>query len=348
MSARIRRSVDALQAYVPGEQPTDPGIVKLNTNENPYPPSPRVSAVLSALDPDALRRYPDPVCVALRARLAEIYDVTPANVFVGNGSDEVLALCTRAFVENDGAIGYFDTTYSLYPVLADIRDVRRRPVPLAADFAWRLPEDGAFSVFFVANPNAPIGTLFTPGEVRELCARVEGVVVVDEAYAEFASGNCLALARELDNALVVRTLSKSFSLAGLRLGYAVGPEPLIAALFKIKDSYNVDAVAQRVALTALEDLEWMRRNAGRICRTRERTQVRLENLGFRVWPSEANFLWVRPSGRSAKEVFDALRDRGIVVRYFPGPKTGDGLRITIADDESMDALVEALGEIVGV
>ncbi len=343
----LRKAVERLAAYVPGEQPRIPNIVKLNTNENPYPPSPRVLEAIQAVTTDELRRYPDPNCTALCQKLAELHGVREHCVFVGNGSDEVLALCTRAFVEHGGTIGYFDTTYSLYPVLADIQESARLPVELGPEFAWCMPANYRASLFFLANPNAPTGMRFPDEEVAEFCARFSGVVVIDEAYVDFADADCMALARTRENVLVARTLSKSYSLAGLRLGYAVGAPVLIDALYKIKDSYNVSAFSQRVGLAAVTDIETMRANTARVKATRERVRAALLTQGHRVWPSQANFLWMQPAGNEAKEVFEGLRRQGIVVRHFPGPKTGMCLRITVGTEIEMDRFLDGLRIAVG-
>jgi len=346
VEALVRRSVQAMSGYVPGEQPTAPDIVKLNTNENPYPPSPLVVQTLLSLDENAVRRYPDPNCCALREKIAELHGCETERVFVGNGSDEILALCTRSFVEDDGSIGYFNPSYSLYPVLADIRGVERSPVELAPDFGWNMPDDHACSLFFLANPNAPTGIRFDPGTVREFCRSYRGVVVIDEAYVDFAEADCMSIAMEEDNVLVSRSLSKSFSLAGVRLGYAVGSLPLIEALFKTKDSYNVNVLSQRVGLAAMRDVEAMRENAGKIRSTRERLASELTSLGWDAGSSEANFLWVRPPAGNAAEVFGALRARNILVRHFEGERTGEYLRMSIGTDEEIDALIGAVSEIM--
>jgi histidinol-phosphate aminotransferase len=349
MMSLIRKSVQELTGYTPGEQPDDPLIVKLNTNENPYPPSPRVAEAMRGLDALVLGRYPDPVCRELRARIAELHGCRPEQVFAGNGSDEVLALCTRAFVENDGMIGFFNPSYSLYNVLAEIRDVGQHAVSLNDDFSWpveaataELAADPACSLFFFTNPNAPTGRLCARDDVRRFCAGFGGVVVVDEAYVYFARESCDAIALERDNVLVARTLSKSYALAGLRLGYAIGHADLIAALFKIKDSYNVDEITQIIAMAALNDVDHMRANAARVVATRERLAGSLATLGFTVCPSQSNFLWVEPAGMPAKEMFDALRARRILVRYFPGERTGRFLRITVGTDADVDRLLSVV------
>ena len=342
MNNLIRKAVRELAAYTPGEQPKERDIIKLNTNENAYPPSPKIATIL-AKAAERLRLYPDPLCLSLREAIAELNGCRVEQVFVGNGSDEVLALCVSAFVERDGAVGYFEPSYSLYPVLAAIREVGTKPVRLNPDFTWREPPaDYRASLFFLANPNAPTSIQYPPSLVRDFCSRFPGVVLIDEAYVDFAESNCMDLARSMDNVLVLRTLSKSYSLAGLRVGYLVGPEPLIGAFYKIKDSYNVDRLAQEIALTAIRDQAHMRRNAERIIETRERTAAELRKRGFVVCPSQTNFLWVKPPKLGAKKVFDELRKQKIIVRYFPAPLTADYLRISVNTDAEMTALLTAL------
>ena len=329
----IAKSVRKLVAYVPGEQPKSRNVVKLNTNENPYPPSPKCAEVLSGFDLDKLRRYPDPNFTALREAIAKLNGTTPDKVFVGNGSDEVLSLAARAFVENDGKIGSLDPSYSLYKTLAAIRDVEWTP---SADC----------TLFLLTNPNAPTGVLKPRSEVAAFAKKFKGVLIVDEAYADFASENCmpLAVAEGNRNLIVMRTFSKSYSLAGLRVGYCVGPVDLIDALYKVKDSYNVDAVAQAVALAALKDRRYFKANVAKVKRTRKAFVKELEKRGWDVMPSESNFVFARPpeGGMNAAELFAFLKKREIYVRYFPGPKTGDRLRITIGTDAEMAKLLEAL------
>ncbi len=341
----IRKSVQELTAYTPGEQPQVAGLVKLNTNENPYPPSPAVTRVLRGFAAEDLRLYPDPMCSALRARIAAISGCSADQVFVGNGSDEVLRLATRTFTQPGGAVASFDPSYSLYPVLAAAEEVAFRSVPLPGGFGWAEPPDNlAASLFFLANPNAPTGMFYPMEAIRAFCRHFPGVVLVDEAYVAFAEGrDCLALARELPNVLVCRTLSKSFSLAGLRIGYAIGSPELIGALYKLKDSYNVDRLAQALALAALGDLPWMEDNARRIVATRRRIVAELEKRGFAIVPSAANFLFVAPpAGTAAADLFAALRRQNILVRYFPAGRTANYLRVSIGTDAQMDAFLAAL------
>jgi len=313
---RIARNIRQLEAYVPGEQPRAKNVVKLNTNENAYPPSPACADVLKDFDLDRLRRYPDPNFTALRAALAKLNRTTPDKVFVGNGSDEILSLAARCFVDEGGAIGS----------------------------AWKPSKK--VSLFLWTNPNAPTGTLAPRDEIAAFAKSFKGVVIVDEAYADFARANCmdLATAESNENLIVLRTFSKSYSLAGLRVGYCVGPVALIDALYKAKDSYNVDALAQAVALAAVRDQKWMKANVRKIVRTRAAFTKTLAAGGWDVLPSESNFVFAKPPAAlgTAKEVFDYLRAKNIFVRYFPGPLTGDRLRITIGTDDQMRALLAAL------
>ncbi len=345
MNTYVRTSVQELEAYAPGEQPKVAGLIKLNTNENPYPPSPAVARALAEFAADSLRLYPDPVCAALRERIAQGAGVGTENVFVGNGSDEVLRLAMRAFTRPGGVAAAFAPSYSLYPVLAAAEEVGFRTVPLPDGYGWtEPPADLGASLFLLANPNAPTGVFYPVEAIEAFCRRFPGVVIVDEAYVDFSGGrNCLALAKRLPNVLVCRTMSKSFSLAGLRIGWAVGSAELIGALYKLKDSYNVDRLAQAVALAALGDLPWMQANAEKIVATREKVAAELAKRGFQVVPSAANFLFVEPpAGRSAADVFAALRRKNIIVRYFPGGRTDNALRVSIGTDAQMDAFFAAL------
>ncbi len=345
---RIRTSVARMHAYVPGEQPRDSAIVKLNTNENPYPPSPRVAEVLHAFAADRLRLYPDPACTALREEIAALHGAQPEQVLIGNGSDEVLALALRAFVERGGAAGYFVPSYSLYPILAAIEEARTYEVPLTASFDWVDPDPEEADLFFVTNPNAPTSLLHPRAALQSFCRAARGVVLIDEAYADFARAHCIGLALSTDNVLVTRSLSKSYGLAGLRVGYAIGPAPLIGAMAKIKDSYNLDAIAQALALAAIRDQTYMRERTQRIRTDRDEVAAALRERGFHVYDSETNFLWVRPGRMEAAEWFQALRERKILVRHFAQPEVRDHLRITIGDEDAIEALLQAVDAILGV
>lgn len=345
----IADSVRRLEPYVPGEQPKARNVVKLNTNENPYLPSPKCAEALRGFDLERLRRYPDPVFMDLRKAIGRLCACDVANVFVGNGSDEILSLAARAFVEDDGVIGSLDPSYSLYKTLAAIRDVPWKGCGECAANDTAL----ACSLFLWTNPNAPTGTFAEPETIAAFAKAFKGVVIVDEAYADFARDNCMRLATAPDNRnlIVMRTFSKSYSLAGLRVGYCVGPKDLIEALYKVKDSYNVDALAQTVALTAIKDRRWMLANAAKIKKTRRAFTKALEARGWDVLPSEANFVFASPPGcaaggaaaqRKTAVLFAALKAKQVFVRYFKGPKTGHRLRITIGTEENMTRLLEVV------
>jgi histidinol-phosphate aminotransferase len=354
----IRPIVRRLQAYVPGEQPKIRGLVKLNTNENPYPPSPKVLRAVKAAADARLRLYPNPTADPLRAKLAALHHCRPENIIVGNGSDELLALATRAFVEPQSAcppcppalsvVQYLTPSYSLYPVLADIAGARRHPVPLAGDFA--LPDktglksrgwDFRAALTFITTPNAPSGRGYAAAELEKRCVAQRGVVLLDEAYVDFAKENALALALRHPHVLVARTFSKAYSLCFQRVGYLVGHPELIAALQKIRDSYNVNGLGQIAALATLSDLPYYRRGFKRIIATRERLSEGLTKLGFAVLPSQTNFIFARPPKFSAEEWLQKLRQRKVLVRWFEFPETRDYLRITIGTEAEANALLRA-------
>ena len=348
MKNLIRKSVQAMDGYVPGEQPQGEGVVKLNTNENPWFCSPEVHDMLREIDVVELAKYPDPLSIEVRKVIAEKHEVGMGNVFAGNGSDEVLALCIRAFVERDGgSVGSFDPSYSLYPVLSQIEDVETRPVALSEHFEWQMPDGYEASVFFLANPNAPTGMLFPKETVEAFVKTFSGVVVIDEAYVDFASEDCMELATKYDNVIVARTLSKAYALAGIRFGYCVGNKELIDALYKIKDSYNVNTLTQELARVALTDDGTMTAITTAVKNSRALMTNELTDLGFGVYPSEANLLWVKPPKPGAQKIFEELKERKVFVRWFDGDRTKDYLRITVGTNEQTVALVGALEEIFG-
>ena len=341
----FRPTVDALRAYEPGEQPPpDTDIVKLNTNENPYPPSPQALAVLREIDHERLRRYPDPFAGEFRLSAAEVLGVEPDRILVGNGSDDILTMLIRSVADGARAVAYPVPTYALYRTLAEIQGAP--VVEVRSDETYTLPLDALATtgapLTLVASPNSPSGRRVPNDLMRELASRVDGVLAIDEAYVDFATGDALALARRCDNVVVVRTLSKGHSLAGLRLGFAVASPAFIAGLAKVKDSYNVDAVAARVGAAAYRDVVYTRDTVARICASRERLTDDLSVLGFRVWPSEANFVLVRPANGQARDVYEQLKSRGILVRYFDIPGLNDKLRITVGTESQNDRLVDTL------
>lgn len=334
-----RRHVQRLAPYVPGEQPKERGLVKLNTNENPFPPSPKVLKAVRAAVDGRLRLYPNPKAQELRERLARLHGCGVENVMVGNGSDELLALATRAFVELRGTIQYFTPSYSLYPVLADIQNANRREVVLNDDFT--LSKLGQAELTFVTTPNAPSGRGYATAELEKLCRAQRGVVVLDEAYVDFAKENAMDLALKLPNVIVSRTFSKAYSLCFQRIGYFVGPADLIGALDKIRDSYNVNGLGQVAALATLRDLAHYRKNFRLIKALRDETAEKLTKLGFEVLPSSTNFLLARPPRFAGRTWLRQLRERKILVRWFADPAVKDFLRITIGNEREMAALLRA-------
>jgi len=342
----------ALQPYVPGEQPKIAHLVKLNTNENPYGPSPKVLEAIARASGEALRLYPDPESAGLREAIAAYFgDITPSQVFVGNGSDEVLAHAFLALLKHERPILFPDVTYSFYPVYCGLYGIDYRPVPLDDDFALDVadyaPPNGGI-VF--PNPNAPTGRLLPLADIETLLkANADSVVLVDEAYIDFGGESAVALANRHPNLLVVQTFSKSRSLAGLRVGFAIGHADLIEALNRVKNSFNsypLDRLAQAGATAAIEDREWFERTRQAVMRTRGALTRDLEALGFQVLPSTANFVFARHPRHDAEKSALALRQRGIVVRHFRQPRIEQFLRITVGTDEQCAALIAALREIL--
>jgi len=370
----IRPLVRELHTYVPGEQPKIKGLIKLNTNENPYPPSPKVLAAVKAAVDGRLRLYPNPTAERLREKLAKLHGCRPENIIAGNGSDELLALATRCFVEPEGrvtrgpnqkksgtratrpseVVQYFTPSYSLYPVLADIHDALRNALPLNPDFSLPFLRelklgkvwDFRAALTFVTTPNAPSGRGYPTQELDELCRAHKGVVLLDEAYVDFAEENALALALKYPHVLVARTFSKAYSLCFQRIGYFVGHPELIAALHKIRDSYNVNGLGQLAAEATLDDLPYYRANFNKITTTRGRLSRELTQLGFRVLPSQTNFILVEPPRFSAEVWLQKLRARKILVRWFNQPEVGNYLRITIGTAAEAEALTKAAGAVL--
>ncbi len=342
--AFIRSDVLAMSGYTPGEQPGDARVVKLNTNENPYPPSPRVREAIAAAAADGLRLYPDPMASELCARAARVYGLQPDQVLAGNGSDELLMMIIRACVGPADRVVFPVPTYTLYETLVQIGGGRVATVDFPADFA--LPVDelvaAAGRVTFLCNPNAPSGTLASTSTLGELAQRLAGLVVVDEAYVDFAEGSAVELIAEHANVVVTRTFSKSFSLAGLRVGLLFGRAEVVSELAKVKDSYNLNRISMAAATAALEDLPWMRANVDKVRATRARLSDELRALGYEVLPSQANFVLARRRGEDQRPVYDALHRAGVLVRYFATPQLHDALRITVGTDAEIDRFLHAL------
>ena len=343
----IRRQVERMAGYVPGEQPKSTGLIKLNTNENPYPPSARVLDALRAAIDGKLRLYPDPTASMLRRKLGERYEFDPEQIAIGNGCDDILNLCVRAFCGECEKLAYFWPSYSLYPVLANIQGATQIELPLDDDFQFNvhpalLAELAGVKLVFITQPNAPSGVWLQRVELQRVIEEIDGVVVIDEAYVDFASDNCLDFAREYDNVIVARSFSKSFSFAGMRVGWAAGPGDLIAALNKVKDSYNVSRLSQVGAEATLDDWDYFQRNVKKICATRQRVADTLVKLGFFVYPSQTNFLFARPPAPvTAKQWFEKLRERNILVRWWDVDRIREFARVSIGTDEEMERFLEA-------
>lgn len=344
--------VNTLTPYLPGEQPLLDKLVKLNTNESPYPPSPRVMEAISAVSADALRLYPDPESVALRQAIAARFGLQTEQVFVGNGSDEVIALAFMALLKHSLPLYFPDVSYSFYPVWSAMFDITHSTVPVEGDFsidpaAYPAKNGG----IIVPNPNAPTGMLMSLDSIRALLQRsAESVVVIDEAYIDFGGESATQLIDEYDNLLVVQTLSKSRALAGLRVGFAMGSKTLIEALGRVKNSFNsypLDIVAQRAALASIDDEHYFRNSCERVINTRKTLCSSMKALGFDVLPSGANFILASHPQYSARKLFSGLRDQGILVRYFDKPRIDNHLRITIGTDEDNEALLIALRALLG-
>lgn len=347
--------IAALEPYVPGEQPRIAGLVKLNTNENPYPPSPRAIDAIQHAAATGLERYPDPTSMALRTAIAARHGLQVEQVFAGNGSDEVLAHAFFAFFQQAEPLLFPDVTYSFYKVYAQLYGIDCALQPV--DDSLRI-DVGALAAracagcagLVIANPNAPTGIGLPLADIERLLAACpERVVLVDEAYVDFGGASALSLVDRYPNLLVVQTLSKSRSLAGLRVGFACGQAPLIEALTRVKDSFNsypLDRLASAGAIAALEDEAWFRQTRDAVVDTREGLVLALEDLGFEVLPSQANFVFVRHPARDAAELAAALRERAVLVRHFRQPRIAQYLRISIGTREQCSALVAALGAIL--
>ncbi len=343
--------VHKLTPYTPGEQPKIANLIKLNTNECPYPPSPKVLEAIRAATNGDLRLYPDPDSTALRQAIADYYNIGRDHVFVGNGSDEILAFAFQALLNQNGPLVYPDITYSFYPVYCQLNGITAQTVPLKDDFSLDLetiPNDAGAVIF--PNPNAPTGQCVSLDAISHLCRRMpDQVIVVDEAYVDFGAETAVPLIKDFPNLLVVQTFSKSRALAGLRVGFAIGQPELLAGLERVKNSFNsypVDRLASAGAIAAIKDRAGFGHDCQRIIESRQWLTAELAALGFEVVPSRANFVFVRHPKHDAGELALALRNRAILVRHFRLPRIDQHLRITIGTREECDALVKALTEIL--
>ena len=354
----FRPVIDAMEGYAPGEWPAlDAGVLKLNSNENAYPPSPKVLAALSNVDGELLRRYPDPRAEDFCCAVGETFGLPADWAIAGNGSDDLLTLLVRACAEGNRQIAYPTPTYVLYRTLAAMQPAKTVEIPykIVGD-DWQLPVEQLLqtdaAITFVASPNSPSGHVVAKSDLRRLAAGLSGVLVIDEAYVDFASEsvskNGLDLVREFENVMVLRTLSKGYALAGLRLGFGCAQPALLAGLKKVKDSYNVDALALRAGAAAILDQAYVRECVAKIRRDREALTAALRELGFWVGRSQANFLLVRPPDGTvrAKEICQRLKERQILIRYFDEPRLDDKLRITVGTPEQNQRLIGAIAQIL--
>lgn len=344
-----REILKDVEGYTPGEQLNRANIIKLNTNENPYPPSPKVMEALAALTVDNMRKYPDPLSVELRRVCAERYGYDSENwVIAGNGMDEVLAMTLRTFVDPGDTVISVDPTYSLYEVLVQLHGAAYRTIDLNDD--GTLPEalytaEGA--LMFLPRPNAPTGISASRTSMERLCESFQGIVYIDEAYVDFAEDSCMDFPKRFDNVIVGRTFSKSFGLAGMRIGIAVANPDLMAEFMKTKDSYNLNGASQAAGIAAMRDYAYMESSASKIKATRKRMIDGLRTLGFSVPDSQSNFVLARWNDTpDARSIFEQLRERGILVRYFDLKGLRDCLRISVGTDDELDALMGGLNEIL--
>ena len=350
MSKFFTKSLSGLDPYTPGEQPQDQPYIKLNTNESPFPASPRAVAAITGEEVEKLRLYSDPACKKLIEAIAARYGVQPAQVTVGNGSDESLAFALRAFCDSDTPLAYSDITYGCYRVWCGLMNLPSKILPLREDFSVDVEQyRGLNATVMLTNPNAPTGLALSLPQVEEILrANPNNVVIVDEAYVDFGAESCVQLLPKYDNLLVVQTCSKSRNLAGARLGYALGSPELIADLNRIKFSfnpYNVNRLTTLAGIAAMEDETYFQQCTAQIVENRQWTAEQLRELGFTLTESKSNFLFAESSRIEGGELYRALKARGILVRHFDAPRISNRLRITIGSREQMEALVRALREL---
>jgi len=341
----IRPEILAMQGYVPGEQPQEGGIIKLNTNENPYPSSPAVQRAIGRAIQMGLQKYPDPMASAFRRKAAELLDVEPNWILCGNGSDDILTIVTRAFVGQGDLLRLPYPSYTLYKALAQLQGAAAEEIHFQTD--WSLADDFAqpkprLKLAYLPNPNSPSGTMISPERIREIAAALPCPLVVDEAYVDFADMNCVALVKETDKLMVTRSLSKSYALAGLRFGYIVAQPHIIEQLEKVKDSYNCDALSIAGATAAIGDQAWLAENRAKILASRERLTAGMRALGFATVDSQANFVWNPHHSVPVRPLYEQLKVAGLLVRYMDYPDWGDGLRISVGTDEQIEKCLTLL------
>ena len=340
----VRDNISRLAGYVPGEQPQSGKFIKLNTNENPYPPSGKVVEAIQVAA-EKLVRYPDPVSTAFRLAAGEALNVDPDWIVSGNGSDDILTILTRSFVGQGDLIRLPNPSYILYRTLAEIQGADYEEVDFHDD--WSLPNsfstvDNRLKLVFLPNPNSPTGTVVSQAEILELAERLPCPILIDEAYVDFAEFNCIDLVKQNEKIMVSRTLSKSYGLAGLRFGFLVAQPSIIEQLLKVKDSYNCDALSIAGATAAISDQQWLQENVAKIKATRRTLQEKLTQLGFDVIPSQANFVWCTHPTSEVKPIYEYLKENRILVRYMSYPNWKEGLRISVGTDDQINACLSLI------
>ena len=340
----IREHITTMSGYTPGEQ-LSKHVIKLNTNENPYPPSPTVATAIQDAS-NSLRLYPQPLSDDLRTTAARYYSMPPESIMAGNGSDDLLTIIFRSFLNPGDSVYTFNPTYTLYEVLAHLQNAQLQYIDFSETYSLNHIQSIQAPLVILANPNSPTGSFIRPEDIRILAKKISGMLVIDEAYADFAPSNCLNLINDLPNVMVIRTFSKSFSLAGIRLGLAFAKPEIIHHLIKVKDSYNVNRLSMAAGIAALRDYQWMENNVNKIKASRESLSARLTDMGLTVIPSHANFLFVKNFPKPALSVYEELKKHRILVRHFNKLRTADALRITIGTDEQCDTFFSTLQSIL--
>lgn len=343
----FRKNIEMMEGYYPGEQPQEQQYIKLNTNENPYSPSPKVLKAINMETSTSIRLYPSPMADPLRKKAAGVYGVKEENILAGNGADDLLSILVRSFVGTGDLVVLPTPTYTLYDTLIAVQEGEVLKVPLTEDFD--IPEvfvRKEAKLTFLANPNSPSGTFTPVKRVANFAKELEGVLVVDEAYVDFAEESAIPLTGKYPNVVVLRSFSKSFSLAGLRIGLAFANHQLIEGMAKVKDSYNLNRLSITAATAALDDISSMEENVEKIKKTRDTLSVSLARLGFKVCPSQSNFVLAKIPGRNLRGMYEELKRRGILIRYFDTPELQDCIRITVGTDDEISRLLEELSEML--
>jgi len=351
MTSFVRPEIAAMRGYVPGEQPRTGEAVKLNTNENPYRASEKVYAAIRQAAEAGLSRYPDPIATPVRDTVARKFNIDPRSILCGNGSDDLLTILTRTFVGSGELLRLPYPTYILYRSLAEIQGAKSETVPFRAD--WSLSEEfyadsksKKLRLVFLPNPNSPSGTVIPKQRILEIAENLPCPLVVDEAYADFADEHCIDLVAKCEKLIVCRTMSKAYSLAGLRFGYLVAAPHLVGEMMKVKDSYNCDSLSIAAAAAAIADDDWQRENRQKIIATKNRLTEQMRTLGFEVPESHANFTWNTRKDRPVKPIYEHLKRNGILVRYMNYAGWGDGLRISAGTDEQTDRCISLIADVI--